>query len=99
VGIRAGVWDIGTFADLSNIGTLFAFFLVSAAVLALRKKQPGRPRGFRMPWAPWVPLLSMPCCLLLALSLPPQTSVRFLGWSAIGIAICFLSGKRHSTLA
>jgi APA family basic amino acid/polyamine antiporter len=99
VGIPAGVWDIGTFADLSNIGTLFAFFLVSAAVLVLRKKQPERPRGFRVPWSPWIPLLSMACCLLLALSLPLQTWIRFFGWSAIGFAIYFLFGKRHSKLA
>ena len=46
VGIPAGIWDIDTFADLSNIGTLFAFVVVSAGVIVLRKKQPDRPRGF-----------------------------------------------------
>ena len=49
VGIPAGIWDIGTFADLANIGTLFAFIVVSAGVIVLRKKQPERPRGFRVP--------------------------------------------------
>ena len=99
VGIPAGIWDIGTFADLSNIGTLFAFFLVSAAVLVLRKKQPDRPRGFRVPWSPVLPLLSMVCCLLLALSLPLQTWLRFFIWSLIGFAIYFLFSRKHSKLA
>ena len=59
VGIPAGIWDIGTFADLSNIGTLFAFIVVSAGVIVLRRKQPERPRGFRVPWSPSSPLLSI----------------------------------------
>ncbi len=45
VGIPAGIWDIGTFADLSNIGTLFAFIIVSAGVVILRHKQPDRPEN------------------------------------------------------
>ena len=49
VGIPAGIWDIGTFADLANIGTLFAFIVVSAGVIVLRRTQPDRPRGFRVP--------------------------------------------------
>jgi APA family basic amino acid/polyamine antiporter len=64
VGIPAGIWDIGTFADLSNIGTLFAFALVSAGVLVLRKKQPERPRGFRVPFVPVVPILSIIFCVV-----------------------------------
>ena len=52
VGIPAGIWDIGTFADLTNIGTLFAFIVVSAGVIVLRRKQPDTPRGFRVPWVP-----------------------------------------------
>ena len=55
VAIPAGIFDIGTLADLSNIGTLFAFILVSIAVLILRKRQPDRPRGFRVPWTPLDP--------------------------------------------
>jgi basic amino acid/polyamine antiporter, APA family len=50
VGIPEGIWDIGTFADLSNIGTLFAFIVVSFGVVILRHKQPGRPRAFRVPY-------------------------------------------------
>ena len=55
VGIPAGLLDIGTFSDLSNIGTLFAFVLVSAGVLILRYKDPDRHRGFRCPGGPFFP--------------------------------------------
>jgi APA family basic amino acid/polyamine antiporter len=99
VGIPAGVWDLGTFADLSNIGTLFAFALVSAGVLILRRKQPDRPRGFRVPFVPFVPLLSIACCLLLMLGLPLETWVRFVVWLAIGLAIYYAFGRRHSVEA
>jgi APA family basic amino acid/polyamine antiporter len=96
VGIPAGVWDLGTFADLSNIGTLFAFSLVSAGVLILRRRQPDRPRGFRVPLVPFIPVLSIACCLLLMLGLPLETWVRFVVWLAIGLAIYYTFGRRHS---
>jgi APA family basic amino acid/polyamine antiporter len=99
VGIPAGVWDIGTFADLSNIGTLFAFIVVSAGVIALRRKQPDRPRGFRVPFVPLIPALSIVCCLLLMLGLPLQTWVRFFIWLGIGLGIYFTFGRRASRLA
>src|SRR6204780_430430 len=70
VAIPAGVWDIGTFADLTNIGTLFAFIVVSVGVIILRRSQPDHPRSFRVPWVPFLPFLSILCCLLLMLSLP-----------------------------
>jgi APA family basic amino acid/polyamine antiporter len=99
VGIPAGIWDIGTFADLSNIGTLFAFIIVSAGVIVLRRKQPERPRGFRVPWVPFLPGLSIACCLLLMMSLPLETWVRFVVWLIIGLAIYFTFSRRHSELA
>ncbi len=99
VGIPAGVWDIGTFADLSNIGTLFAFVLVSAGVIRLRRAQPKRVRGFRVPLVPWLPLLSIACCFVLMLSLPLETWVRFFVWLLIGLVIYFLFSRKHSELA
>ena len=54
VGIPAGLVDIGDAADLSNIGTLFAFVLVSLGVIFLRRRQPDRPRAFRVPFVPLV---------------------------------------------
>ncbi|HEV2418555.1 MAG TPA: amino acid permease, partial [Terriglobia bacterium] len=94
VAIPAGIFDIGTLADLSNIGTLFAFMLVALGVLVLRHKQPDRKRGFRVPWSPVVPVASILCCLLLMISLPIETWLRFVIWLVIGLAIYF-SYSRH----
>jgi APA family basic amino acid/polyamine antiporter len=98
VGIPAGLWDIDTLAELSNIGTLFAFIVVSAAVIVLRRKQPERPRTFRVPFVPLIPLLSIGCCLLLMMGLPVLTWIRFIVWLIIGLAIYGLFGRRHSTM-
>ena len=99
VGIPAGIWDIGTFADLANIGTLFAFIIVSLGVIVLRRTQPERRRGFRVPGSPWLPMISIGFCLLLMLALPLETWVRFFVWLAIGLAIYFPFGRKHSALA
>ena len=96
VGIPAGVFDIGWFADLSNIGTLFAFILVSAGVIVLRKKQPERPRGFRVPLVPLLPVISIFCCLVLMLSLPLETWMRFLVWLVIGLFVYFSYGRKRT---
>ncbi|HUD99171.1 MAG TPA: amino acid permease [Bryobacteraceae bacterium] len=99
VGIPAGIWDIDTFAELSNIGTLFAFALVSAGVIVLRKKQPDRPRAFRVPMVPLFPLISIACCVVLMMGLPLRTWIRFFLWLFIGFAIYFPFGRKRSTLA
>jgi APA family basic amino acid/polyamine antiporter len=96
VAIPAGIFDIGTLADLSNIGTLFAFLLVSLGVLVLRRRQPERRRAFRTPWVPVIPILSILCCLVLMASLPLETWVRFLVWLAIGLTIYFSYSRHHS---
>ncbi len=98
VGIPAGIFDIGTLADLSNIGTLFAFLLVAIAVLILRKSQPDRPRGFRVPLVPYVPILAVLSCLLLMASLTLENWIRFFVWLAIGLVIYFLYSRKRSTL-
>jgi APA family basic amino acid/polyamine antiporter len=96
VGIPAGVFDISWFADLSNIGTLFAFILVSAGVIVLRKKQPDRPRGFRVPWVPLLPIISIVSCLVLMLSLPLETWIRFFVWLIIGLVIYFGYSRKRA---
>jgi basic amino acid/polyamine antiporter, APA family len=98
VGIPAGLWDIDTFAELTNIGTLFAFIIVAASVIVLRKKQPDRPRAFRVPFVPLLPLLSIGCCLVLMAGLPLLTWIRFIVWLAIGLVVYFLY-SRHQTEA
>jgi APA family basic amino acid/polyamine antiporter len=99
VGIPAGIWDIDTFAELSNIGTLFAFIIVSIGVIVLRRTQPERPRSFKVPLAPFTPMLSIACCLLLMVGLPLETWLRFVVWLLIGLAIYFPFGRKHSKLA
>ncbi len=98
VGIPAGIWDIGTFADLSNIGTLFAFIIVSAGVVILRRSQPDRRRSFKVPFSPVTPAISTVCCLALMLGLPLETWIRFVLWLAIGLVIYFLYSRTRSPL-
>jgi len=99
VGIPAGLVDIGDAADLSNIGTLFAFVLVSLGVIFLRRKQPERPRAFRVPLVPWFPLISVVLCGGLMTGLTVITWLRFVVWLAIGLTIYFLYSRKHSEFA
>ena len=98
VGVPAGIWDIDTFAELSNIGTLFAFILVSAGVIVLRRTDPDRPRSFRVPLVPWVPGFSIVCCFLLMAGLPLETWIRFFVWLIIGLVIYFVWSRKQSEL-
>jgi APA family basic amino acid/polyamine antiporter len=96
VAIPAGLFDVGTLAELSNIGTLFAFILVSIGVLVLRHKQPERRRGFRVPGGPVFPVLSVVFCLLLMAGLPVRTWERFFIWLIIGLFVYFLYSRKRS---
>jgi APA family basic amino acid/polyamine antiporter len=96
VAIPSGLFNIGTLSDLANIGTLFAFILVSCGVLALRRKQPERRRAFRAPWVPALPIASVGCCLILMASLPLETWVRFFVWLLIGLTIYFAYSRHRS---
>lgn len=98
VGIPAGVWDIGTFAELSNIGTLFAFVIVSVGVIVLRRRYPDRPRPFRVPCSPVTPVLSVVCCMGLMLGLPLETWIRFLVWLIVGLFVYFWYSRKRSPL-
>ena len=95
----AGLTPIGQVAELVNIGTLAAFFLVCLGVIVLRVTQPDMPRPFRIPWSPLVPLLGAASCLYLALSLPWMTWLRVGLWLALGLAIYFVYSRHHSALA
>jgi APA family basic amino acid/polyamine antiporter len=98
VAVLAGFADIAEAANLTNIGTLFAFILVCAGVIVLRHKDPDRPRPFRCPWVPVVPLLGILICFYLMISLPFMTWIRFGVWLAIGLTIYFLYSRRRSRL-
>ena len=94
----AMVTNIGELADLTNIGTLFAFILVCLGVNVLRRVNPERPRPFRVPFVPVFPILGVFMCLALMLSLPVVTWIRFVVWLGIGLVIYFLYSVRHSKL-
>jgi len=98
VGGFAAIANINEVVELTNIGTLFAFVLVSLGVIVLRRTDPDRPRPFRTPLVPWVPLASIVCCLYLMIELPWVTWIRFMVWLALGLVIYYLYGARHSRL-
>ena len=95
----AGFIDIGTAAELCNIGTLFAFAIVCGGMIVLRVLYPDLKRPFRCPFVPWIPLLGIFFCVGLMLSLPKLTWIRFLVWFFIGLIIYLSYGIRHSRLA
>jgi APA family basic amino acid/polyamine antiporter len=99
VALLAGFLPISTLAELVNIGTLFAFVLVSIAVIILRRTRPDLPRSFRVPWVPVLPIVSALACLWLMLNLPTDTWIRFAVWMAIGLVVYFFYGHKHSRLA
>jgi APA family basic amino acid/polyamine antiporter len=96
VALLAGLIPLGELAELVNIGTLFAFLLVSIGVIVLRRQRPDLPRSFRVPLMPVLPVLSALACLWLMLNLPGDTWLRFLGWMALGFAVYFSYGRRRS---
>jgi basic amino acid/polyamine antiporter, APA family len=99
VGVPAGLLDIGTVSNLSNIGTLFAFVLVSLGVLVLRHREPNRHRGFRTPFGPLFPVLSIVFCILLMMGLEVLTWIAFFIWLAIGLVIYFFYSRHRSEFA
>jgi len=98
VAILAGFVPIGVAAEITNIGTLFAFTLVCCAVLVLRYTRPDQRRPFRTPFVPAVPILGMLACLALIWLLPDITKVGFVVWAVIGLVLYFAYGFRHSKL-
>jgi APA family basic amino acid/polyamine antiporter len=98
VSVLAGLLPITALLELANIGTLFAFVVVCAAVLIMRKTNPDAPRPFRCPFVPVVPILGIICCLILMLSLPEGNWLRLIVWLAIGLVIYFTYGRHHSVL-
>lgn len=96
VALCSSVANINELVELTNIGTLFAFTLVAIGILILRVKEPTRPRPFRTPLVPWVPLAAMGCCIYLMVELPAITWVWFFGWMAIGLVLYFMYGYWRS---
>ncbi|MDE8651025.1 amino acid permease [Novosphingobium album (ex Liu et al. 2023)] len=96
VAIAAALLPVGQLADISNSGTLFAFFMVSLAVLILRVRDPGRHRPFRTPLIWVVAPISVLGCLLLYFNLPTEAMLVLPVWGAIGLVFYFGYGYRKS---
>ncbi len=99
VATLAALIPIGEAADMTNIGTFFAFVLVCISVVILRYTKPDHPRPFRLPFMPIVPILGTAACLGLMWQLPQLTWIRFGVWTIIGIAVYIGYGLKHSKLA
>jgi len=99
VGTMSSLIPLRVLADLTNIGTLFAFVVVCSAVIIMRRTHPAAERPFRLPLFPLVPVLGILFCLLLMFSLPSENWMRLSVWLMIGLAIYFLYGRKHSVLA
>ncbi len=94
--VVAGLFPIGLLGELVSIGTLLAFVIVSAGVLVLRYRSPNLHRPFRTPLVPVVPILAILICGYMMYGLPTDTWIRLAIWLALGLAIYFLYGRRHS---
>ena len=99
VGLGGGLLDIGSLANLSNLGTLFAFTLVALGLLILRKRDAGRTRGFRAPGGPIAPVATVLMCALLMGGLTIMNWIAFSAWLVIGLVIYFSYSQKHSEFA
>jgi APA family basic amino acid/polyamine antiporter len=93
------VFPIGKLEEMVNVGTLFAFALVSAGVIILRRTRPDLPRAFKAPAVPLLPIAAILACVWLMLNLTVLTWVRFAIWMVLGVAVYFAYGRRHSRVA
>ena len=98
VGLFAGFVPGSVAGDLTSIGTLFAFVLVSAGVWIMRVNDPGRNRPFRTPLVPLVPILGILVCTAMIVSLDSFTLLMALGWMIVGLSIYFTYSKNNSKL-
>lgn len=96
VAFAATIFPVNRLEEMVNVGTLFAFVLVSAGVIVLRKTRPDLKRGFRVPWVPVIPILAIAACLWLMLNLTALTWVRFGIWMVLGVIVYFVYSQRHS---
>ncbi len=96
--ILAGVLPINILGELVSIGTLLAFAIVCVGIIILRVKRPDIKRSFKTPFVPLIPILGAGICVLQMLSLPWETWLRLIAWMALGLAIYFAYGVKHSKL-
>ena len=94
----AALVPLDVLADLTSMGTLIAFAIVSVGVIILRRTRPGLARGFKVPWFPLTPIVSALCCLYLIAGLPAHTYLLFGVWLALALLVYFGYSARHSGL-
>jgi APA family basic amino acid/polyamine antiporter len=99
VAAMAGFIPLSILAEMTSIGTLFAFVIVCGAVLVMRRTNPNAKRPFRAPFVPLVPILGILTCLLLMFSLPAENWYRLIIWLVVGLLIYFAYGRRHSVMS
>jgi len=95
--VIAGIFPLSIVAELVNMGTLVAFFIVALGVLLLRRQQPALNRPFSCPGVPYLPLLCMGCCIFLICNLNTLSHQLFLIWLFLGLVVYFLYGVKKST--
>lgn len=98
IGLLAGLLPISFLAEMTSIGTLIAFIVVSAGVIILRQREPDLKRGFKVPGYPVTPILAILGCLWIITSLRLVTIEVFVGWSAVVLVWYFIYGRKHATL-
>ena len=98
VGALAGFVPARVAGEMTSIGTLFAFTLVCAGVLVLRKKMPNKNDAFRCPFVPAIPIMGILTCVAMMCFLPADTWIRLVLWMLIGLDIYAMYGIKHSKL-
>ncbi|MDX8035988.1 amino acid permease [Lentzea sp. BCCO 10_0856] len=99
IGVLAAFVSLGSLADVTSIGTLFAFGLVNIAVIILRRTEPDRQRSFRVPFSPVTPLLGLAFCVYMMFSLGLDSWIAFVVWMVVGFVIYFGYSVRKARLA
>ncbi|MGW6930421.1 amino acid permease [Lentzea sp. NPDC054927] len=99
IGVLAAFVSLGSLADVTSIGTLFAFGLVNIAVIILRRTEPDRQRSFRVPFSPVTPLLGLAFCVYMMFSLGLASWIAFVVWMVLGFVIYFGYSVRKARLA
>jgi APA family basic amino acid/polyamine antiporter len=96
--VLAAFVPLSELSELTSIGTLFAFIVVSIGVVVLRRTRPDLPRSFKTPLVPVLPIVSVLASLWLMLNLPVITWTRFLIWMVVGLILYFAYGMRRAKL-
>jgi amino acid transporter len=98
ISLLAGLLPIEFLAEMTSIGTLVAFLIVSIGVIVLRRREPDLPRGFKVPGYPVTPILSIAGCIWIISDLRAVTIFVFFAWAGAALVWYYFYGRRHATL-